>query len=100
FIIINGQVDSQFAVTPRSTIPILGRTIDAGGKAAVRSIIVSTAQFCQRTGCELSVSSLPATVKDDSSDFDKAHLENLFAAGEAGSINGSGWMPAAKAVMP
>jgi len=100
FIIINGQVDSQFAVTPRSTIPILGRTIDAGGKAAVRSIIVSTAQFCQRTGCELSVSSLPSTAKDDSTDFDQTHLESLFAAGEAGAMTGSGWRPAAKAVTP
>ncbi len=100
FIIINGQVDSQFAVTPRSTIPILGRTIDVGGKAAVRSVIVATAQFCQRTGCELSVSSLPATVKDNSSDFDQAHLESLFAAGEAGSVNASGWRPATKIVTP
>jgi len=97
FIIINGQVDSQFEVTPHSTIPILGRTIDAGGKAAVRSILVSTAQFCQRTGCELSVSSLPVTVKDDSSDFDQAHLESLFAAGEADSVAKSGWSPTAKA---
>ena len=100
FIIINGRVDGQFAVTPRSTIPILGRTIDAGGKAAVRSIVISTAQFCQRTGCELSVASLPPTVKDDSSDFDRTHLESLFAVGEAGSLTGSGWRPAAKAVTP
>jgi hypothetical protein len=100
FIIINGQVESQFAVTHRSTIPILGRTIDAGSKAAIRSEIVSTAQFCQRTGCELSVSSLPATVKDDSSDFDEVHLESLFAAGEAASVSASGWRPAAKAVTP
>lgn len=100
FIIINGQIDPQFAVTPRSTIPILERTIDAGSKAAIRSVLLSTAQFCQRTGCELSVSSLPATVKDDSSDFDPAHLESLFAAGEAGSVNGSGWRPASRAIMP
>jgi len=99
FIIINGQVDRQFAVTPRSTIPILERTIDAGGKAAVRSVLLTTAQFCERTGCELSVSSLPATVKDDSLDFGAAHLKSLFAAGEAGSINESGWQPAEKALM-
>jgi predicted acylesterase/phospholipase RssA len=100
FIIINGHVDSQFDVTPRSTIPILKRTIDARGKSAVRSVILSTAQFCQRTGCELSVSSLPAIAKDDSSDFDPAHLESLFAAGEAGSVNGSGWRPAAQLIAP
>lgn len=99
FIIINGQIDSLFAVTPRSSIPILGRTIDAGSKASVRSIIVSTAEFCQRNGCELSISSLPATVKDNSLDFDNAHLESLFTAGEAGSVNGSGWRPVAKIVM-
>ena len=100
FIVINGQVDRQFGVTPRSTIPILERTIDAGGKAAVRSALLTTAQFCERTGCELSVSSLPATVKDDSLDFDTTHLNSLFAAGEAGSINGSGWQTATKALMP
>jgi hypothetical protein len=98
FIIINGQIDSLFAVTPRSTIPILGRTIDAGGKASVRSIIVSTAEFCQRNGCELSLSSLPAAVKDNSLDFDNSHLNSLFTAGEAGSVNGSGWKSAAEIV--
>jgi predicted acylesterase/phospholipase RssA len=96
FIIINGQIDSLFAVTPRSIIPILGRTLDAGGKASVRSVIISTAEFCQRNGCELSVSSLPDTVMDDSLDFDNAHLESLFAAGEAGAVKGNGWRPAAK----
>lgn len=100
FIIINGKVDRQFAVTPRSTIPILERTIDAGGKAAVRSALLTTAQFCERAGCELSVSSLPATVKDDSLDFDTAHIESLFAAGEAGSMKGSGWQSATEALMP
>ena len=100
FIIINGQVDSDFNVTPRNTISILSRTIDAGGKAAVRSILVSTAQFCQRSGCELSVSSLPATVKDNSLDFSQTHLESLFAAGEAGSTTGSGWTPSMQAQPP
>ena len=98
FIIINGHTDSDFAVTPRNTIPILERTIDAGSKASVRSIIISTAQFCQRTGCDLSVSSLPDTAKDDSLDFDNAHLEELFSVGEAGAVNGSGWRSAAKTV--
>ena len=98
FIIINGRTDSQFAVTPRSTVPILGRTIDAGSKASVRSIIISTAEFCQRNGCELSISSLPATAKDDLLDFNNAHLESLFSAGEAGAVNGSAWRPAAKIV--
>ena len=100
FIIINGRVDRQFVVTPRSAIPILERTIDAGGKAAVRSVLLTTAQFCERTGCELSVSSLPATVKDNSLDFDEAHLKSLFAAGEAGSMDGSGWQPATRALTP
>ena len=100
FIIINGRVESKFSVKPNSTISILRGTIDAGGKAAVRSILISTAQFCQRTGCELSVASLPPTIKDDSSDFDQAHLESLFAIGEAGSVNGSGWRPAASVVTP
>ena len=98
FIIVNGQVNSLFAVTPRSTIPILGRTIDAGGKASICSVIVSTAEFCQRSGCELSVASLPATVKDDLLDFEYAHLQSLFSAGETGSVKGNGWTTAAKAM--
>jgi len=98
FIIINGHTESEFAVTPRSTIPILGRTIDAGSKASARSIIISTAEFCQHNSCDLSVSSLPATAKDDSLDFDSAHLEELFSIGEAGAVNGAGWKSAAKTV--
>jgi hypothetical protein len=76
FIIINSQLDSDFAVASLGTIPILGRTFDAGSKASIRSVIITSAQFCQHNGCELSVSSLPANVKNDSMDFRVSHLPN------------------------
>jgi hypothetical protein len=94
FIIINGQLDNQFAITPRSSIPILRRALDAGGKASIRSAIITSAEFCRQNDCEVSVLSLPPTVKDDSLDYDAAHLENLYAAGAAAFSEGSGWKSA------
>ena len=98
FVIINGQLESKFMVTEDSTVPILGRALDVGSKAAIRSAITTSAEFCQHNSCDLSVSSLPATVKDDSLDFSSAHLEGAFAAGESAAIDGSAWEAAPKAV--
>jgi predicted acylesterase/phospholipase RssA len=92
YIVVNGQLDSRFAVTPRSTIPILSRTMDAANKASIRSVLISTAEFCQQKRCDLFVSALPKTVKDDPLDFSAKHIKSLFAAGEAAQVGGDVWM--------
>ena len=98
FILVNGQLNSPFSVTPRATIPVLLRTIDAATKASVRSSLISTLEFCQRNGCDLSVSALPDTVVDDSLDFSHAHIVSLFSAREAAAIAGQAWTAAQPAL--
>jgi predicted acylesterase/phospholipase RssA len=100
FIIINGQLNSPFAVTPRATIPILTRTIDAANKASIHSLVTNTLDFCHRNGCELRIAALPVTEKDDPLDFSAGHIQSLFSAGQTAIGDGTAWMKAAPAIAP
>ncbi len=98
FILVNGQLNSPFAVTPRATIPVLRRTVDAASKASLRSALLATLQFCQRQGCRLNVSAVPVSEKDDPLDFSAAHLQSLFAAGQRAAETGTAWQTVAPAL--
>ena len=91
YIIINGQLDGLFQLTPHSTLSILARTLDTANKASIRSMLISTEEFCQRSGCDLKVSDLPTTVVDDPLNFSAAHIAALFAAGSAAAEDRNGW---------
>jgi predicted acylesterase/phospholipase RssA len=91
YVIVNGRLESDFALTPRSTLPIVSRTLDAGNKAAILSAITNTSQFCEANGCELFVSDLPTGVKDRGLDFSRAHMQALFDAGKAEIDSGKAW---------
>lgn len=91
FIIVNGRLDSKFAVTPRSALPILGRSFDVAAKASVKQMLISTSEFCHRFTCSVQVSSLPLDEKDDPLDFRVKHIRSLFAAGETSMEAGKAW---------
>ena len=99
FILVNGQLGSLFAVTPRATMPILRRTIDVTTKASIRAAMITTLQFCQQKACELSVASMPATQTDDALDFADAHIRSLFSAGQAIGESGKAWTLAAPTLL-
>ena len=98
FIIVNGQLNTAFAVTPRATIPILARTVEAATKASIRSALITTLEFCRHNGCDLAVSAVPPTLKDDALDFTDAHIQSLFSAGETAAEHGQAWTTAAPAI--
>jgi len=100
YIIVNGQLDGLFELTPHSTLSILARTLDTANKASMRSMLISTEEFCERTGCSLKVSALPASAVDDPLDFKPAHIDALFAAGAAAAQDRSGWSAAPAAPAP
>ena len=102
FIIVNGRLDSVFALTPHSTLSILARSLDTANKASMRSMLISTEEFCQRSGCTLKVSALPPGAVDDPLDFKPAHIAALFAAGAAEAGDHGAWndSPAAPAPAP
>jgi hypothetical protein len=101
YVIVNGRLEGLFALTPHNSLAILARTLDAAAKASVRTTLITTAEFCERSGCKLHVSSLPPGALDDSLDFGAPHIASLFAAGEAAIDDGTAWKtsgdaPAAK----
>ncbi len=98
FIIVNGQLNTPFAVTPMATIPILSRTVDAAAKASIRSALTTTLEFCRRNGCDLAVSAVPPDLKDDALDFGDAHIQSLFSAGDTAAESGQAWTTAAPAM--
>jgi hypothetical protein len=83
YVIVDGSLDALFAVTPRSTFPILSRVRDASDKASIRSLLIADAEFCRQNGCRLFVTSLPSSVKSEALDFSTGHLQRLFDAGKA-----------------
>jgi predicted acylesterase/phospholipase RssA len=83
YVIVDGSLDALFAVTPRSTLPILSRVRDASDKASIRSLLIADAEFCKQNGCRLYVTSLPALAKNQALDFSAAHIQRLFEAGKA-----------------
>jgi len=98
FILVNGRLDGEFAVTPRATIPIIKRTVDTVTKASLRTAILSTLEFCRRNGCGLSVAAMPSSETDDPMDFGAAHIQRLFAAGQAAGEGGRAWKLATPAL--
>jgi len=100
YVLINGQLDSAFAVTPRSTIPILTRTIAAGAKASIRALVLNTFEFCHYRGCDLMVASMPLTLSDAPLDFSAAHLSALYTAGVAAEQGGETWRTDAPLTAP
>ena len=97
YIIVNGRLDSLFTLTPHSTLSILARTLDTANKASMRSMLISTEEFCERSGCDLKVSALPEAAVDDPLDFKPPHIAALFAAGETAVADGNAWNAAPKA---
>jgi predicted acylesterase/phospholipase RssA len=82
YVIVDGSLDSNFAVTPRSAAPILSRVRAASDTASIRSLLIADAEFCRQNGCKLYVTSLPQSVKDAPLDFSAAHLQSLLSAGK------------------
>jgi len=100
YIIVNGQLDGLFALTPHSNLSILARTLDTANKASMRSMLISTEEFCERSGCDLKVSDLPDTIADDPLNFSPAHIAALFAAGAAAAQDRNGWSAAPAPATP
>lgn len=98
FIIVNGQLNTPFDVTPLATIPILSRTVDAAAKASIRSALITTLEFCRRNGCDLAVSAVPPDLRDEALDFGDAHIQSLFSAGDTAAESGQAWTTAAPAI--
>lgn len=98
YVIVNGRLSGHFAVTPRATLPVLGRSFTVAAKAQAEQGLVATSAFCKAQGCDVEFASLPEDVDDDSLDFSLAHEKALIAAGEREAAAGRLWREAAAGV--
>ena len=91
YVIVNGQLEGRFAVTKRSSLPILARSFDTAARASLRQTVISTSEFCEAHGCQMRFAEIPVTERDDPLDFSPAHVKSLFTAGIAVVRTGSAW---------
>jgi Patatin-like phospholipase len=91
YVLINGALDSRFDVTPDRTVPIITRALAIGEKAALRSQIIATTDYCRRNGVGLRISQLADGGLDRPLDFHPGHVRELFEAGVAAAMSGTAW---------
>lgn len=91
YVIVNGQVGRNTAVTPGRLSGILARTYDSTSKASLRLSLAATAAFASRNGMTVEMSSIPDNVAASSLKFDSASMQALFEMGRARSAGGAAW---------
>jgi hypothetical protein len=91
YVLVNGCLDGRFSVTADHAIAIVARSVEAGAKAAMRSQLIATTDFCRRNGIDLEISRWPDGAQDRSMDFSEDHVHRLFEEGVAAAIAGSAW---------
>ena len=98
YLLINGRVDGEFAVTRYSTFPIVARSFETMAKSRTRVAIAATTAFARTNGLELSLTTLPSGASDDSLDFDQKHMTSLFELGRVAAQEGNAWRTAPETV--
>jgi hypothetical protein len=91
YLLINGRVDGEFAVTRYSTLPIVARSFDTMSKSRTRVAIAATTAFAQANGIELSMTTLPLGIPDTSLDFNQKRMTSLFELGRVAVQEGRAW---------
>jgi hypothetical protein len=91
FVLINGALDSPFDVTPDKTLPLVARALEIGQRAALRSELIATADYCRRNGLQLRISQLPDSDQDRPLDFGAPHIRELLDDAVASAVSGSAW---------
>ncbi|ATQ41569.1 patatin-like phospholipase family protein [Caulobacter mirabilis] len=98
YVVINGQVGSQFGVTKGNLLGILARSYDAMSKASTRLHLAATAAFAQRNGLTMEVSEIPDEAEAQGLNFKADNMLKLFQMGYDRAAAGEAWRdPAAPA---
>lgn len=90
-ILVNGALDSQFAVTRNETLSILRRSVDAASKTNTRTELAAVGAFAERNNVDLRVSYVPAGVNPSPLNFDQARMSELFEQGRQLGASGQAW---------
>jgi hypothetical protein len=82
YIVINGKLMPEFQITDRTTMSILGRSIDVALKAAARAEIVAVHSVARSQGIEVNVAAVdPSFSYETRGPFDTQQMKVLFDIG-------------------
>lgn len=82
YVLVNGKITPQPAITPYNALHIMGRSLDTLTKAQARGTLISLNAFGQRNGMEVSQVSLPDTfIEGGMLAFEKDSMRRVFYYG-------------------
>ncbi len=98
YIVVNGKLAPDAALTSNSTIPIVARSFWTTVKANTRNTLIATYEFCRRNGWGFFVTAIDAgrAIETQSINFDTAYMRDLFAYGMAKGRSGHGFQTYAR----
>jgi predicted patatin/cPLA2 family phospholipase len=93
YIIVNGKLAPDAALTSNSTIPIVARSFWTTVKANTRNTLIATYEFCRRNGWGFFVTAIDAghAIETQTINFDTAYMQELFTYGLAKGQSGRGF---------
>lgn len=91
YVLINSKLESEFDITPLSTLPILERSYDTTSKVNTRIALQAVASFGKRAGFAVGLSYIPAGTETSPLDFDRARMMDLFEVGRRQALTNRLW---------
>lgn len=81
YVLINGQIGTNFGFTKGDSLSILARSYDALSKAQARTQLAASQAFAERNHVTLRYSAIPNDVEADSLNFRTENMKRLYAFG-------------------
>jgi hypothetical protein len=91
YVLVNGKIGRDQAVTPGRLSSILLRTYESMSKASLRTYLTATTAFAQRNGMFLYLSAIPENVEASGMRFDQQIMTAMFELGRARARSGEAW---------
>jgi len=91
YVLVNGKIGHDRAVTAGRLSSILLRTYESMSKASLRTYLTATTAFAQRNGMFLYLSAIPENVEASGMRFDQQIMTAMFELGRARARSGEAW---------
>ena len=88
YVVVNGRVAPNDAVTPGRIGAILARSFDSLSKASLRTHLNATVVFARRNGLRMHLAAIPDNVESSVLSFDQPTMNALFEMGRKSAGEG------------
>jgi hypothetical protein len=93
FVIVNGKLSPDPALTSDLMLPIVARSFQTSVKANTRNAMIATYDFCRRNNWEFNATAIDAgkITRSGPINFDTDYMKDLYAYGRAKGASGRGF---------